>query len=246
MLAVLSCSPKPPPPPPIVVVVPTAPVTAAAPPEEAAPVSCPAEMILLAGGVMRSGDRSVSLSDYCLDQHEVTAGEYEECVRRGLCDDDGLTCDEAFTYKKPELSDHPINCVSWKQANRYCRAAGKHLPTRDEWEWAAQGRTQARRFAWGDGEPTSSMLCWGRASGNLGTCPVSTHPASKTPEGVDDLFGNVWEWLSPPERDGIPNVARGASWHNDSVDTLEGLNAGGFTAGFERNDVVGFRCALGG
>jgi sulfatase modifying factor 1 len=244
-IALGACA-SPPPPAPVVVVVPIAPTAAPAPSaEEAPPVVCPPDMIHLAGGPMRLPPRSLQMPDFCLDQREVTAGDYAACVERGGCDEEELECDDVSTYKKPELASHPINCVSWKQASKFCRDVGKRLPTFEEWEWAAQGRTEERRFAWGATEPAPGQICWARGSQG-GTCPVGSFPQSRTAQGIDDMFGNVWEWLSPAERRGLPNVARGASWHNDSLDTLEGENAGGFVQGFVRNDVVGFRCAHGG
>lgn len=202
-------------------------------------------MIFLAGGAMRLGQKSLQIADYCLDRHEVTARDYRACVERGACDDEGLECDDKWTYGKPELDDHPINCVSWQQASAFCRAAGKRLPTFEEWEWAAQGRGEGRRFAWGADEPQPDQMCWGKAAKPAGTCPVGSYPQARTPDGVDDMFGGVWEWLGPEERNGAPNIPRGASWQNDSIDTLEGENAGNFVQGFVRNDVVGFRCASG-
>jgi formylglycine-generating enzyme required for sulfatase activity len=44
----------------------------------------------------------------------------------------------------------------------------------------------------------------------------------------------------------VPNVARGGCWQSDTLDMLEGENAGAFQSGFQRNDVVGFRCAASG
>ncbi len=200
-------------------------------------------MAFLAGGAMRSGDRQVRIDDFCLDLTEVTAGAYGLCVERGGCDGDDLACDDAPTYKRPERVDHPINCVSWAQANRYCRFEGKRLPSLEEWEWAAQARDEGRRFAWGDEEPAPDQLCWSKGTARTGTCPVGGFPGSRTPQGVDDLFGGVWEWLSPEVRDGVPNVSRGGCWQGDTSDLLEGINSGAFQPGFVRNDVVGFRCA---
>jgi formylglycine-generating enzyme required for sulfatase activity len=232
----------------VVVVVPPSPGTAAAAAtsEEAKALTCPANMVFLAGGTMRSGNRTRAVADVCLDVTEVTAGAYSACVDRGACSDSDLECDDAWTYKRPALLDHPINCVSWAQADRYCRAQGKRLPSWEEWEWAAQGRTDQRRFAWGDAEPATDQICWSLGRSLSTTCPVGSHPRGRSAQGVDDLFGNVWEWLSPAMRNGAPNVARGAAWQNDSMSMLEGENAGSFVPGFVRNDVVGFRCAYDG
>lgn len=237
------CSAGPPPPPIVVIVVPTSsPSVASAEPAIAPPRSCPKGMAFLAGGDLRAGGRGVKLPDLCIDATEVTAGAYAECVEHNQCTAEGLVCDDAPTWGRAELADHPINCVTWQQADAYCRSAGKRLPTREEWEWAAQSRDEGRRFAWGATEPAADQLCWSRGSARAGTCAVGEFPGSRTPGGVDDLFGGVWEWLSPAERNGTPNIARGGSWQNDATDTLEGDNAGSFLPGFTRNDVVGFRC----
>jgi sulfatase modifying factor 1 len=243
LLLVAACTPPPPEPPTIIVAIPTGTTPPAAPPEERPSRVCPPEMVPLAGGEMRLEEKSIQIADFCLDQREVTADEYKLCVDRGECDAEGLQCDDTWNYMKEGREDHPINCVSWQQSTAYCGRLGKRLPSFEEWEWAAQGRTAARRFSWGDGEPDPDQLCWAKASKDPGTCPVGRYPRSRTPEGVDDMFGNVWEWLAPMERNGVPNVARGGSWHNDGIDTLEGENAGNFVLGFIRNDVVGFRCA---
>lgn len=236
------CSASPPPAPTVVIVVPTS--APSAPPVEGAPAprGCPAGMVFLAGGEIRSGGRGVKVADFCMDITEVTAGAYAQCVEHGQCTTEDLQCDDAPTYGHRELSEHPINCVSWEQADRYCRSLDKRLPTHDEWEWAAQARDEARRFAWGGTEPTADQMCWSKDNARTGTCPVGGFPASRSPHGIDDLFGGVWEWLAPPQRNGVPNVARGGSWQNDSIDTLEGENSGSFLPGFVRNDVVGFRC----
>jgi formylglycine-generating enzyme required for sulfatase activity len=243
----LACSaaPSPAAPAPLVVVVPRNEAPAPVVPVVAQrPLSCPTGMALLAGGAIELGGVARSLGDFCMDVTEVTAGAYARCVQSGACDDRDLKCDDAWTYDRPAMQDHPINCVSWEQADRYCRADGKRLPTLEEWEWAAEARTEKRRFSWGDSEPAPDQMCWSRGGSRATTCPVGGFPASRTPQGIDDLFGNVWEWLSPADRAGVPNVARGGSWLNDSLDMLEGENAGGFVPGFVRNDVVGFRCVM--
>lgn len=203
-------------------------------------------MAFVAGGTLGSGDKAARVADYCMDVTETTAGAYALCVQAGACSEEHLRCDESWTFGREDMLDHPINCVSWQDADRYCQFAGKRLPTFEEWEWAAQGRDEKRRFSWGDGEPGAERMCWSRGIARLTTCAVGGFPQSRTPQGIDDLFGNVWEWLAPAERNGSPNVARGGSWQNDSLDMLEGENAGAFIPSFVRNEVVGFRCVYDG
>jgi sulfatase modifying factor 1 len=246
-LVLAACTPAPPAAPAIVVVIPTATASVAdSAPEETPAMVCPPLMAFVAGGSGRSDDKQRRINDLCMDVTEVTSAAYATCVDHGLCSADELSCEEAWTYKRPGLEDHPINCVSWAQADRYCRASGKRLPTSDEWEWAARARTEQWRFSWGDSDPADDQLCWSKGTARSGTCMVGSFPASRTPQGIDDLFGGVWEWLSPAERRGIPNIARGGAWQNSADNVLEGENPGSFAGGFARNDVVGFRCVYDG
>jgi sulfatase modifying factor 1 len=208
---------------------------------------CPPGMRHFMGGtyVLADGSATVSARPFCLDQVEVTAAGYAACVAAGACAAAELSCSRAATYGDPQRATHPINCVSWEEADGYCRFARKRLPTEAEWEWAARGGARARAFPWGSAPP-DRRACWdgkGNALGKGGrkeACPVGTHPDGDSPDGISDLAGNVREWTSSPS--GRFRVVRGGSW-GDSLPDFLAVSFRGLNAPDERFELTGFRCA---
>ena len=121
------------------------------------------------------------------------------------------------------LADHPATGVTLADAAAFCAWAAARLrcavrlPTADEWEAAARGE-EASTWPWGDTFDAERCNCaeagWGW------TVPVGAHPQGASRAGVEQLAGNVWEWVAGIAADGWGRVRGGSH-----LDTAWGVRA---------------------
>lgn len=102
-------------------------------------------------------------------------------------------------------ANHPVVHIAYEDALAYARWRGHVLPTEEQWEFAARGGLDRRRFAWGD-----ELVPDGRHRANVwqgvfpiadtgddgfqGLSPVGCFEPNGF--GLRDMIGNVWEWTS--------------------------------------------------
>ncbi len=145
------------------------------------------EVGLAPADTYHSAPQQVELKEFWIDQYQVTNDQYAKFIQ-----ETGTSAPVVW----PGDKDHPVRGVSWEQAVAYCSWLNKRLPTEAEWEAAGRGTgTEPRLYPWGN-DPTAS----GQTSGfpDEDTYPVGTLSFNKSPFGVFDLVGNVWEWVGEP------------------------------------------------
>jgi formylglycine-generating enzyme required for sulfatase activity len=223
-------------------------------------------MLLIEAGEFLMGDdnhnadekpsHKVMLPDFYIDKFEVTNEQYKKfCDATKRPYPTNPWWDNAYFRK----GDMPVVGVNFADASAYAAWAGKRLPTEQEWEKAASWGPNAsnkRLWPWGDGGEA------GRATLNS-EHPTSagSKPESASAYGVQDLAGNVFEWVDAfyqayssnttddPNFGTTKRVVRGGSFRSpveDGRSSRRFYAPAEFTAEEkkERSWLIGFRCAV--
>ena len=185
----------------------------------------------------------LDVAGFWIDVHEVTVDSFRACIAAGGCTPPaagaGCTMDA-------DLAAHPVNCVTLEQARGFCAWQTKRLVGNHEWTAAAMGNGR-RPYPWGTELPAADRLnacgaecaaagMYAGSDGHVRTAPTGAFPLGRTPDGVDDLAGNVAEWVEG----GLLPTARGGSFEDVDVASVRSLEARAVEAA---SATVGFRCA---
>ncbi|APR84928.1 Hypothetical protein A7982_10277 [Minicystis rosea] len=207
----------------------------------------PEGMAFIPGGEFIYGRTSkekvkVEVKPYCLDITEVPTDAYMACVKSGKCDNTRLTVCDPSTAGKDDRGKLPMVCVDFPQAERYCAAQDKRLPSTEEWEWAARGANAESEHPWGK-DDIGDQVCWSGKNKRELPCEVGAFPKGQSPQGVQDLIGGVFEWTTSKAdpSSGIRYV-RGGSWKDGDKSLFTVQRHGVFKPTY-RCGFVGIRCA---
>ena len=195
----------------------------------------------------------VYLDAFYIDKYEVTNALYKTCVDVGICNPPHEI--NSYSHKEyfgnPEFDNYPVIYVDWYQAQSYCEWREGKLPTEAQWEKSMRGN-DGRNNPWGDGVDCDKAN-YGFCVGD--TTPVGSYKNGRSPYGIYDLAGNVWEWVADWYSDtyykqsplsnplgpdsGNPRIRRGSSWGTYSLRSVNRV----MTDPNLFNYNIGFRCA---
>lgn len=170
----------------------------------------------------------VFLDAFRLGKYPVTNRQYEIYI-----DATGAAAPPFWNEKPFADPTKPVVGVSWHEAAAYCEwltaMSGRlfRLPTEAEWERAARGGLEGRRYPWGDDLPDETA-CPGVDRVNGGPARAGAYPPNGF--GLYDMCASVHEWCSDfydadyyrisPETNprgaasGSRKTSRGGSWRH--------------------------------
>ncbi|MDH5720813.1 MAG: formylglycine-generating enzyme family protein [Spirochaetia bacterium] len=176
-------------------------------------------------------DDMVDMGTYCIDKYEasadtsrVIATALNGAIDRGT----GSTTDAIYAAQSASGTDPYVN-ITWFDAARACAAAGKRLPTNQEWQIAAMGTPD--NFGSGINDacnvnsgvvPSGSSAAvhpsgtGAHKTGTAANC-ISNPFSDRADDGVYDMVGNVVEWTADWFVGGTNYINSGAD--NDAYTT---------------------------
>jgi len=201
---------------------------------------------------------TMHIAPFYMDRYSVTNAQFKkflDATHYHPRDDHNFLRDwKNGTY--PEGWDNkPVTWVSLEDARAYAAWAGKRLPHEWEWQYAAAGN-DGREYPWGDDWQADAVPATDRGRDLRAPDDVDAHPQGKSPFGVEDLVGNVWQWTDEYVdehtraailRGGSYYRPQGSRWYFPQAYKLHEHGKYLLTAPSEdRAGTLGFRCVVDG
>ena len=174
-------------------------------------------------------------SQFEIDVHEVSVGQYLECVQHGPCTEVVAPSELGFEVPDSAAPTRALVFVQPRQAHQFCRWLGRDLPTAEQWDEFASVATNIwtvlrTEEASGDGAPRSVD----DAEPNYGNVVELTRSPAETAD--DELPGElpnmvIARGLSGQVAAQLPAQIREWRVQDYSYNTSE-----------QAGDDVGFRC----
>ena len=159
--------------------------------------------------------RSVKVGSFYMSKTEITVEQYTHCVHAGVCDSFGLDEYKYCNWGRSSRAQHPMNCVTWKQAQTFAKWAGGELPHEIQWEFAARAGQSQHKYA---GSNDLNDVGWYK---NNTVSQETQEVAQKKANayGFYDFSGNVWEWTKGVHTSKSKSwIIRGGGWESDESD----------------------------
>jgi formylglycine-generating enzyme required for sulfatase activity len=234
------------------------------------------EMILIPSGKFifgsNHGDKDeypeqiLDLKNYYIDKYEVSNKDFKKFI-------DSTDSPYPKSWGGRFADNNLPVLVTYIEAEKYSKWAGKRLPTEVEWEKAARGSGSKKllNYPWGENfypNKANSMELWNNKSykdeiksifnvSESGLLPVDSFKRiGLSPFGIVNMAGNVYEWTSSWYQKYNGNiftnkkygykykVIRGGAWFSNKLDIRStNREIGGIPNIFDDN-FFGFRCIM--
>ena len=172
-------------------------------------------------------EKLVSSSAYLIDRYEVSHEDYK-------------TFRSKHSFH-PKRSKWPVAFVTYADAESFCQAKGKRLPSEIEWEKAARG-TDGRKWPW-------KIFIDHPNNGFSGFMPEPVDKRKNwiSPYGLYGMGHNVWEWTTNDYkllgREGKFKVIRGGLLQSHLTIKFSPTWFRNWMEPQAKFNFIGFRCA---
>jgi len=206
----------------------------------------------------RSQTHTINIPSFYIDRYPITNKQFKQFVddtKYHPKDDHNFLKDWQNDIYPTGWDEKPVTWVSIEDARAYAAWAGKRLPHEWEWEYSGQG-SDGRIYPWGN-KMDSTRIPKPDTNRNM-HCPsnINAFPNGKSPFGVMDMTGNVWQWTDEyTDLHTRSAVLKGGSYFHPQTSAwyfpqAYELNKYGkyllMAPGKDRSETIGFRCVADG